>query len=326
MSLCQRMISLGFALAIVGNISQVAVAEEGEWSSIYKDVVEHLNRDIEPNVPTADIGIYYPANLDEGFVATFSVQDLVEEVVRAKKIFAVAGVQLNLLWIKSGDIDPSYLEIQANDIATMIPGGKYANMYRNSRREQSGLSREANDAFETIIEKHPKNDRTVYLLVLQDVFMSFYEQLDERTWEIRTISTGGLSFPGYSYPTIPRRLRGVITVNRSDSKRGIVAHELGHKLINVSHEYRDVDPQHEVRADGGLMFYGTGTEIASGEDGRWHRERLHLSPYLYIETENGRRTWNADYQEGGHYYDPIYDDKSVEFDAIDEPMVDGSKK
>jgi hypothetical protein len=147
--------------------------------------------------------------------------------------------------------------------------------------------------------------------------MSFYEQIDERTWELRTITTGGLSFPSYSYTGIPNRLRGVITVNKSDPKRGLVAHELGHKLINVSHEFREVDPQHEVRADGGLMLYGTGTEIASGRDGRWHQERLLLSPYLYKQSSDGVRTWNPDYQEGGHYYDPIYGDFVLEFGVRD---------
>ena len=144
--------------------------------------------------------------------------------------------------------------------------------------------------------------------------MSFFEQIDERTWEPRTITTGGLSFPGYSYQDMPKRLRGVITVNKTYEVRSVVAHELGHKLMNVSHEYRKIDPQHEVRAEGGLMLYGAGTDIASGEEGRWHRERLHLSPYVYVESDIGERTWNRDYEENGHYYDPIYGAHVVNFE------------
>lgn len=310
---------LVISFALTTCYGQFAVAQDGAWANIHSDVVDRLNSDIKANTPTANIGIYYPSNLDKKFTEKYSINDLIEEFAEAKDIFAVAGVQLNLLWIRTGDIKPAYFEIQANNIPATTPSGQYANMYRDGRRQASNLSREAQSAFESIIETHPDNDRTVYLVVLQDVFMSFYEQVDERTFEARVIATGGLSFPAYSYQEIPRALRGVITVNKKDSKgRSIVAHELGHKLLNVSHEYRNIDPQHEVNANGGLMLYGTGTEIASGKDGRWHRERLHLSPFLYRQKENGERVWNADYREGGHYYDPVYGDKVVEFEPLNE--------
>jgi len=310
---------LAISLTLTVSHGEFAVAQTSVWTNVHADTVDRLNRDIKANTPTADIGIYYPSNLDKAFTSKFSIDDLVAEFVKAKDIFAVAGVQLNLLWIKTGEIKPAFFEIQANDISNATPGGTYANMYRDGKRQGSGLSQEAREAFESIIEAHTDNDRTVYIVVLQDVFMSFYEQQDERTWETRTITTGGLSFPAYIYQQIPRELRGVITVNKSDPRgRGIVAHELGHKLINVSHEYRDVDPQHEVRANGGLMLYGTGTEIASGKDGRWHKERLHLSPFVYIQKKNDERVWNPDYQEDGHYYDPIYGDKVIEFGSSKE--------
>ena len=147
--------------------------------------------------------------------------------------------------------------------------------------------------------------------------MTFYEQLDFRTWQPKTISTGGLSFPGYMYgATMPRHLRGVITITdltKDENSWKTVAHELGHKLMNVSHEYRDVAPQHEVRADGGLMLYGSGTEIPAGEAGRFHRERLHRSPYIYRHDERGRE-WNDDYAEDGFYADPIYAGLCMPFD------------
>ncbi len=288
-------------------------AERVEWSMIRQDTVHEVNGDIRAGLPTVDVGIYFPDNLDEAFTNEYSLDILIRDFVDAKAIFEVAGVQLNLLWIKTGTIDPSFLEIQANTLNSTTPGGFYVNMYRDSVRQDSGLTREAGEAFDSIIEVDRDNHRTVYLVVLQSVFMSFYEQLDERTWEARNITTGGLSFPGYSYPDMPRRLRGAITVNKTYPVRSVVAHELGHKLMNVSHEYRDVDPQHEVRAEGGLMLYGSGTDILSGAEGRWHRERLHLSPFVYVESSDGARRWNPDYEEGGHYYDPIYGDKVVHF-------------
>lgn len=300
-------------LAALTVVASGASAEAVRWTAVNQDEVRRINSDLSPNVPTADIAIYFPANLDPAFVAGFSLAGLLEQVVRAKEIFGAVGVQLNLLWVKTGKIDPSFFEIQANDLAPATPAGKYTNLYIDSRRQGSGLSGEALAAFESIVEKDKGNDRTVYLVVLQDVFMSFYEKLDERTWDARTITTGGLSFPSYSYDDIPRRLRGVITINKNDPLRRVVAHELGHKLMNVSHEYKEVDPQHEVRAEGGLMLYGAGVDIPSGKEGRWHKERLHLSPYLYRQSESGARTWNPDYREGGHYYDPIYGDYVVRF-------------
>jgi hypothetical protein len=83
--------------------------------------------------------------------------------------------------------------------------------------------------------------------------------------------------------------------------------------MNVSHEYMDISPEHEVYAGGGLMVYGNGEEIPSGKEGRWHLERLLLSPYLYVLESDGSKNWNPDYQENGHYYDPIYENYSVDF-------------
>lgn len=288
-------------------------AEPVSWSVIREDLVAEINSDIQPGSPTVDVGIYFPSNHDPAFTDKYSLDTLLKDFVGAKEIFSVAGMQLNLLWVKTGDIDPQHLKIQANTLEGTTPSGLYANMYVDSLRQDSGLTQEARDAFESIIEVDENNHRTVYLVTLQSVFMSFYEPLDERTWAPRTITTGGLSFPGYSYPDIPKRWRGVITVNKTYEVRSVVAHELGHKLMNVSHEYRDVDPQHEVRAEGGLMLYGAGTDIPSGAEGRWHKERLHLSPFVYVESDDGERTWNADYEENGHYYDPIYGGNVVEF-------------
>jgi len=300
---------LAASMAARGSAAPSAV----QWTEIRPELVAEVNRDLKPDVLTADVGIYFPSNLDPGFAAKLTVEDLVLQFAVAKGAFRKADVQLKLLWIKSGKVDPSYLEIQANDMAGKTPGSQYVNLYENNLRETSVLSAEARSAFDSIIEKHSGNARTVYLVVLQDVFMSFFEKLDERTWEIRTITTGGLSFPTYSYKDLPRRIRGVITVNKSEPLRRIVAHELGHKLMNVSHEYNEMSPQHEIRGDGGLMLYGKGTEIPSGEAGRWHLERLHRSPFLYRESVAGKRTWNPDYREGGHYYDPIYGPYVIRF-------------
>ena len=85
-----------------------------------------------------------------------------------------------------------------------------------------------------------------------------------------------------------------------------MAHELGHKLINVSHEGLHVCPQGTGTDVPGLMGYGDEKEIHGGEAGRWHLERLLLSPFLYRMVDS-EKVWNKDYQNGGTYDDPIYE-------------------
>ena len=73
--------------------------------------------------------------------------------------------------------------------------------------------------------------------------------------------------------------------------------------MKVSHAYRDTSPQHEVIADVGLMLYGNGTEIPPGREGRFNRERLHRSPYVYRFDDSGERNYEPDYATDGFYYD-----------------------
>jgi hypothetical protein len=37
-------------------------------------------------------------------------------------------------------------------------------------------------------------------------------------------------------------------------------------------------------------------------------------------TADREKIWNANYQEGGHYYDPLYGNKVIHFDA--NPEID----
>lgn len=306
------------AAVLVSASGAVAAAERAapvRWAPVKQEVVESINSTLKAGMPTVDVGIYFPSNLDPAFNDSFSLDGMLLEFRRAQQVFADAGVQLRLTWVKTGAIEPRFFEIQANDMSGETPSGRRVNLYVDTLRQKSSLSPEALEAFESIVERYEGGDRAIHLVILQDVFMSFFQKLDERTYEVRTITTGGLSFPSYSYLGIPRHLRGVITITRNDLMQRLIAHELGHKLMNVSHEYRATNPQHEVRADGGLMLYGKGTEIASGAEGRWHRERLHLSPYVYRQEGGGRKRYNPDYREGGHYYDPIYGDYVVKFGA-----------
>lgn len=304
-------------------ITPISNIEMVKWKQVDTLDIAAFNKDLIPGKPTVDVGVYFPSNFDSAF-RKVTLPRLLESIRSAKEIYKPTGVQINLLWVKTGALNPKYFSIQANEVPG-IPETEYTNMYVHMRRHPAELTKHATDAFTSIIEPDQQNSRTIYLVALQDVFFPFLEVAEGRNWTMKTVRTGGLSFPTYSYVnTLPDALRGVITItnlSRPDRYRITVAHEIGHKVMNVSHEYKTTNPGHEVYADGGLMLYGNGEDIPSGKDGRWHLERLHLSPFIYRLNPDGSKEWNEDYKEGGHYYDPIYGDKIVHFSGnaeIDE--------
>lgn len=285
------------------------------WTTVASVDLKAFNKDVVAGRPTIDVGVYLPSNFDPGF-DKISLPRMLEAVRAAKEIYARAGMQINLLWVKTGEIDPRRLAIQSNEIPG-VPDTEYVNSYEAGKRHPSVPTEMALSAFESIVEPHPDNARTVYLIGLQDVIFPFTELSEGRNWTIKMVRTGGLSFPSYSYyGTLPERLRGVITISNLSTpmrQRRTVAHEIGHKVMNVSHEYKTTDPAHEVYDNGGLMLYGDGEDIPSGAEGRWHYERLHMSPYVYRLSADGKKVWNPDYKDGGHYYDPLYGEKVVRF-------------
>ena len=267
---------------------------------------DSLNTDLVVGLPTADIGMYLLDTESARYNERMPVDEVIRRYRLAKDIFNEVGVQLNLLWIKTVALTPEIIAIDSNEM-TGAPAGDIDDLYEKSRQQMSALDPQARLVFDAIIEEDPANERTVYLVGMEDVIMNWFEQQEDGSWELQSDPTNALSFPSYTLEDrIPRRLRGVITLQNIFKSQKIVAHELGHKLINVSHEHRDISPAHEVDAEGGLMVYGEGTEIAAGEEGRWHLERLLRSPYLYILQPDGTREYNPDYEETGHYADPIY--------------------
>lgn len=285
------------------------------WKAVDSFDVAAFNKDLVPGKPTIDVAVYVPSNFDPAFKKV-SIERMIDGVRAAKEIYAPAGIQINLLWVKTGAVDPKFLAIQANEIPR-VPDTEYLNSYESSTRHPTELTQMAQDAFQSIIEPNKDNSRTIYLVALQDVIFPFVELAEGRNWTIKMVRTGGLSFPSYSYwNTMPKAHRGVITITNLSTPnraRRTIAHEIGHKVMNVSHEYKTTDPAHEVYAEGGLMLYGAGEEIPSGAEGRWHQERLMMSPYVYRTRSDGSKQWNPDYKDGGHYYDPIYGDKVVQF-------------
>ena len=285
------------------------------WKVVDSVDIKAFNKDLKPGKPTVDVAIYLPSNFDPSFKKV-TLEQMLDGVRAAKEIYRPAGVQINLLWVKTGAIDPKFLAIQANEIPR-VPDTEYLNTYEANKRHPTELTHMARTGLQSMVEPNPDNARTVYLVALQDVVMPFLELAEGRNWTVKMVRTGGLSFPSYSYyDSIPPALRGVITITNLSTPnraRRTIAHEIGHKVMNVSHEYKATSPAHEIYAEGGLMLYGAGEDIPSGAEGRWHLERLQMSPFIYRLGSDGAKQWNPDYKEGGHYYDPLYGNKVVHF-------------
>lgn len=280
--------------------------------------IEAVNNGIDPSSATVDVAIYYPNNLDVRHHKKVNADLLLSGFQSAREVFGSADVQLKLVAFKTGKLDPSYFSISSAEPGTDVPMGRYSNMYVEAERSPKRITDQAREAFEAMIGEVPDSDLIVHIVTVQAMYMEHFEPLvKHRVYQKQTIETSGLSFPGYMHgDTIPRALRGVISITnlrRTEDSWKTIAHELGHKLMNVSHEHGEISPAHEVLSDEGLMFYGKGTEIGRGAEGRYHYERLHRSPFLYRETEDGARHYNPDYQNGGFYYDPIYEGVSVDF-------------
>jgi hypothetical protein len=315
----RRLLAALAALCLHGAAAAPAVAAPAvkpvAWTPVASVDLAAFNKDLVAGKPTMDVVIYMPSNFDPAF-NKLTLEQMVQGVRAAKEIYGRVGVQINLVAVKTGAVEPRFLAIQANEIPR-VPDTEYINMYEGNTRHPSELTQMAREALQSIIEPRKDSDRTIYLIGLQDVIMPFLDRADARNWAVKMVRTGGLSFPSYSYwNTIPRAYRGAITIDNLSTPsraRRTIAHEIGHKVMNVSHEYKETSPAHEIFADGGLMLYGSGEDIPSGAEGRWHRERLMMSPYLYRLTPDGKKQWNPDYKDGGHYYDPLYGDKVVRF-------------
>ena len=75
-----------------------------------------INRDLKAGAPTVNVAIYLGETdgKPHGYVA--APEDLTASFKRAKEIFAKAGVQLKLLWVKRAIVPPSWLSVQANQV------------------------------------------------------------------------------------------------------------------------------------------------------------------------------------------------------------------
>lgn len=256
------------------------------------------------NVLVCDVHLIRPSD------ATISWSELEYEWETAQAIFKEHGVHLNLISAREVTIPPEWHRIYGHELPKH-PDEKQGNFYEGLRQQPKIIPQDSINIFRSLLSGYPNVDKALFCISLNEVVYPYWEQDQNGVFQEKEISVSGLSFPPYFYSgTIPRDIRGIITLNASKADGAILAHELGHKLINVSHEGLDQGPRFSGNGVPGLMGYGTETEIHGGEKGRWHQERLLRSPFLY-RYKQGQKYWNPDFQDGGKYNDRIYGEFSL---------------
>ena len=268
------------------------VSIKGEAANLLNEQVSKFNQDIVKSQLTVDVEIYRFQK------SKMKWETIFKNVQFAKKVFRSVGVEIYI---------SKFLEIKSDKERT-IHGVKPKNIpainsdgYKKIESQKYFIPQETIRFLTPILNPGLK---TLKVVVLNTAFYSFYEKNKKNKWEIKTIKTGGFSFPSYLLNDGGKGvLSGLITL--SSEKSSTLAHEMGHKLINVSHEGYHVGPHHSGNKIPGLMGYEGKSDIGRGQKGRWHMERLHLSPYLYRNVE-GQKIFNKPYKEKGQYADPLY--------------------
>jgi hypothetical protein len=264
--------------------------------------VSGLNKPLGAEMLTADIVIFYSDHTEVTW------EEMKEEFTKADSIFRANGVQLNLKKAVKVDYPVSWAGMASGEGTHVPTDDLVLDFYEMMDYEEEVLPDSLESILNAFLANEENRERTIFIIPLNDLTVSWYERDETNAWQKVTSPTSAISFPPYMFADrIPKHLRGVISFQRSKPGRRVMAHELGHKLINVSHEGLGVCPQGSGDGVPGLMGYGDETEIYGGETGRWHLERLQLSPFLY-RIVDGEKVWNQEYANGGPYDDPIYGD------------------
>ncbi|MEO0335311.1 MAG: hypothetical protein AAF202_02900 [Pseudomonadota bacterium] len=231
---------------------------------------------------------------------------ILEQASLADALFSMAGVRVNVLEHVYHTLDDRFADLDGmQPFASPDEVTKSHNFYRDLQSKKVSFSPEALEVFAKVLNSGQFPEKAVHIVLAIGVRLAFYDKDKEGNWKIQSVKTGGLSFPPYYLnPLSPVHLPELITITHH--RPTILAHELGHKLINVTHEgYREC-PAFSGSSIPGLMGYHSAKDIGKGWRGRWHQERLRKSPLLYKNSPGGQRVYNQDFFEGGHYADPIY--------------------
>ena len=295
------LLATAFGLGIAGCSRAGEEPVSGPVTIVEEHDISGLTKPLADSALTADIVIFYSDNTEVTW------DEMQEEFTNADSLFRANGVQLNLKKAVKVDYPTVWEGMETGEGRNVPTDDLVLDFYEMMDYEQEVLPDSLESILNAFLVNEDNRERTIFIIPLNDLTVSWYERDEDNSWQKITSPTSAISFPPYLFnDRIPKHLRGVISFQRSKPGRRVMAHELGHKLINVSHEGLDVCPQGSGTGVPGLLGYGDETEIYGGETGRWHLERLLLSPFLY-RIVDGEKVWNEEYQNGGTYDDPIYE-------------------
>lgn len=294
-------------------LGKAAAAYRGSRDGAVKEIerysLDGLDAAAEPGLWQVDVDVH----IAEASGMSWPVMRA--ELILTQRVFARHGVHIRVRLARKIRV-PGEWHSLTHGTRTGPPGAENTPFYQQLQAERAQLSELSERAYRAIIDPGERPEVRVHLVCLREGRMPYY-LTDEGGTRLREYPVGGLSFPPYVFADrIARPLRGVIGLFavRASARQPVpylrpktIAHELGHKLLNVSHEGYRAGPEFESYTGGSrdLMLYGFGLDIPAGRDGRWHRERLVRSPFLY-RVEADRRVDNPDFQAGGVYDDPAY--------------------
>ena len=300
---------------VAGDAASPDASLAGEVELLETLDVSAFNQAWDETQPTVDIAFYVTEGGPIGW------DQLAPTIETAQEIFAGVGVQLRVTSAVRIAVPDEWqtLDVELSEPPT-TPEYLETDLYAHLNEIQTRLPRRNIDILNAILAQYPTQDHgvgredTVHVVTLNEVPISYFEWTGT-TFQEGVVPTGALSFPPYVHADrIPRAMRGVITYSRSPSILSpigrVLAHELGHKLINVSHEGIGVCPSFEADGDD-LMLYGGGTRIPAEAEGRYQRERLALSPFLYT-LQGGVANFANRYQDGGIYRDRLYGSLAID--------------
>lgn len=265
----------------------------------YEYDISGMNDTLFDNFHTVDIVLYHS---DQQSMSWANFQT---EFNTADDAFRSVGVQLNLKKAVNVTFPTDWNNQICMNLNALPDSGQSPGFYDLYNTTQPTILPLMEDIFIDFTHGEINKEKTIFIIPLSGLKIVFAQKNTDETWQVSNqVPTGGYSFPAYLFhDRIPKPLRGVINIEQSSGVT--LAHELGHKLINVSHEGLAASPAFTGSSIPGLMGYGNATDIYGGQTGRWHQERLLLSPFLY-KLNNGTKTYNQDYAINGAYDDPIY--------------------
>ncbi|MBL4846856.1 MAG: hypothetical protein JKY65_15160 [Planctomycetes bacterium] len=260
--------------------------------------VSGLNQGLVANRLTCDLQFHLTKD------GNVTWETVVERLPKLREIFEPAGIQFRVASARLIEIPDAW---HTHTPKRGDPPSNERTWFYPTPADMKPLAPATERVFKAVIgDKGPGAELSVHFISLRSVQTGWWERDSDGKWRYETAATGACSFPPYLFgKNMPARVRGVITLSSKRLSSRTFAHELGHKLINVSHEGVGKAPKGEQWGGDDLMIYGNGTRIPSGAKGRFQVERLKRSPFLY-RTVAGKRQFNPPYREGGHYWDPVY--------------------